>query len=1125
MNLDPRSAALMSHQQFRMARLQVYNWGTFDGLHEVPVSERGFLIVGRSGAGKSTLLDAFSALLVPPRWIDFNAAAREADRAGRDRSLVSYLRGAWAAQSDAVSGETAIRYLRTGTTWTALSLHYHNAQGQDVTLVQLFWLRGNANASTDVKRYFLIFERAFDLRELGDFGSNNFDVRKLKQRFPEAHARDEFRPYCERFRRLLGIDSEMALRLLHKTQSAKNLGDLNAFLRDFMLDKPETFAVAERLVSEFGELNAAHQAVVVARKQVQTLAPARTRHLDMQGRQLRRNGLWELREGMHSYRELKRMALLDAHLAALAVEADGLAGQLQRQQNTLNNRAATLRDLENQRRAAGGEQIAHWENEKTSLEVQRADRMRRREQAVNACKALGWILPATPQGYAELVGQARDEIERLSNAGMAHDRLLELDRMRTSLDARRDGVAQEIASLRRQPSNIPAPMLALRRDIANAIGVAEAALPFVGELMEVKPDEAPWRGAAERVLHGFALSILVAEQHYNALAQHINEVNLGRRLVYYRTAVRESAPSKVLQSDSLVLKLNIKEGAHAAWLKAELRQRYDYACVASLKAFRATPERALTQQGQIKHSRTRHEKDDRSHIDDRQHWLLGFDNREKLALFEQQNRELLAQVGEINAEVERLREQMADAVKRSLHCQTLVNLQLHEIDVLPLMERIAVINQQLRTIQEGNVELRQVEERLQQQAELVRQATAAVNKAGDDHRDCLRKIDEYGRQLAALRDDPTIVPLTPHQSEGLARYYNALPEPLTLGKVDSADRAVAKVVGAEIDALTQEINQDEKAIETSFAAFIREWKADADGLDATLAAAADFFAKLARLETDGLPAHEQRFFELLHNQSNQNLAALSTYLNDARKAILERMELVNASLRQVPFNQNADQSTYLHIQPSDRQLPEVRDFKQAIQRALSNAWSEERDSAEERFVALRRLVDDLASQEPEKRRWREAVLDVRLHVEFKGREIDRDGMEIEVYESGAGKSGGQRQKLATTCLAAALRYQLGGSDHAFPVYAPVVLDEAFDKADNEFTALAMNIFANFGFQMIVATPLKSVMTLEPFIGGACFVDIRDRRVSGVLMIEYDDERQRLRLPEQTRSEAALEAAG
>ena len=75
-----------------------------------------------------------------------------------------------------------------------------------------------------------------------------------------VHAK--FGTFSERFRRLLDIGSDMALRLLHKTQSAKNLGDLNTFLREFMLDKPKTFDVADRLVGEFGELNEAHQAVV-----------------------------------------------------------------------------------------------------------------------------------------------------------------------------------------------------------------------------------------------------------------------------------------------------------------------------------------------------------------------------------------------------------------------------------------------------------------------------------------------------------------------------------------------------------------------------------------------------------------------------------------------------------------------------------------------------------------------------------------------------------------------------------------------------------------------------------------------------------------------------------------------
>ncbi len=47
--------------------------------------------------------------------------------------------------------------------------------------------------------------------------------------------------------------------------------------------------------------------------------------------------------------------------------------------------------------------------------------------------------------------------------------------------------------------------------------------------------------------------------------------------------------------------------------------------------------------------------------------------------------------------------------------------------------------------------------------------------------------------------------------------------------------------------------------------------------------------------------------------------------------------------------------------------------------------------------------------------------------------------------------------------------------------------------------------------------MKSVMTMEPFIGGACFDDIRDRNVSSVLLIEYDAEQQRLKLSDKERN--------
>ncbi|MDR2731573.1 MAG: hypothetical protein LBB81_11845 [Treponema sp.] len=1115
---------LFENEQFRMSRLQVFNWGTFSDLHDIPISQRGFLFVGGSGTGKTTLLDAFSTLLIPPRWVDFNAAAREADRSGRDRSLVSYIRGAWAEQKDGESGVIATRYLRSGTTWSALSLSYQNGTGQTVVLVQVFWLRGSANGSADVRRHYFIFEREFDLRELKDFGQSNLDIRKLKQSFPDTFSRDEFRSYCDHFCHLLGIENEIALRLLHKTQAAKNLGDLNTFLRDFMLDKPETFDVADRLVREFEELNAAHQAVVTARKQIETLVPAREKHSQMESMASQLNNLRELQAGINIYCETRRMSLLKERIASLNVEKDGWEGEIARYQSLLDSQTNILRELERQHREIGGDQIEQLESEKKTLEGQRTDRIRKRDQAAEACGELGWTLSKTPREFAELIGKAREEIEGRENKSKAarDEMLLHAGKKKEAEDAFTI-VAKEVRALQSQLSNIPYDMLDLRKRIASAIGVSGAALPFAGELIEVKPDQSLWQGAIERVLHGFALSLLVDERYYSALSNYINSAHLGQRLVYYRTGRVEPGQDKHVSADSMVFKLNIKEGSYADWLKAELRQRFNYTCVESVQAFRAA-DRALTREGQVKHNKTRHEKDDRRTVNDRSNWVLGFDNREKLSLFQQRSQELAATISAVTEKINSLSEQDNLNTNRAIQCQTLVNLQWQEIDELPLIERISAIEKQIREMRDGNKELREISEQINGQKSLVDHTEKELREIRIVYGKTLDEIEKSNNDLSKILDNPSIVPLTPYQQTGLDGYFARITDHVQLDTLDRTTTSVVQTLNKEAEDINRGIAGCEKHIESVFTEFKRSWPLDAGDLDTSLSSAPDFFSKLTRLETDGLPAYEQRFFDLLQDQSNQNLAALSTYLNDARKTIHERMDLVNESLSQVPFNKSVNQQTYLHIDASDRQLQEVREFRQDLLQALGHAWSGDRDLAEDRFLTLQKLVRRLSNQDPEDKRWRESVLDVRQHVEFIGREIDEGGVEIEIYRSGAGKSGGQRQKLATTCLAAALRYQLGGNDLGIPMYAPVVLDEAFDKADNEFTALAMDIFNNFGFQMIVATPLKSVMTLEPFIGGACFVDINDRRVSSVLLIEYDSDRQRLKLPHHARREADVEVS-
>src|SRR5688500_18380316 len=61
---------------FRLQRLEVFNWGTFDGrVWTLQLAGRNGLLTGDIGSGKSTLVDAITTLLVPTHRIAYNKAA------------------------------------------------------------------------------------------------------------------------------------------------------------------------------------------------------------------------------------------------------------------------------------------------------------------------------------------------------------------------------------------------------------------------------------------------------------------------------------------------------------------------------------------------------------------------------------------------------------------------------------------------------------------------------------------------------------------------------------------------------------------------------------------------------------------------------------------------------------------------------------------------------------------------------------------------------------------------------------------------------------------------------------------------------------------------------------------
>lgn len=92
---------------------------------------------------------------------------------------------------------------------------------------------------------------------------------------------------------------------------------------------------------------------------------------------------------------------------------------------------------------------------------------------------------------------------------------------------------------------------------------------------------------------------------------------------------------RTLKADSLLRKLEYKPMClYLDWLEDRLFAEFNYSCVDSLADFNHLQEKAVTKEGLIKARGGKHEKDDRPEIRGKEHYVLGWDNKEKIAVLQ-----------------------------------------------------------------------------------------------------------------------------------------------------------------------------------------------------------------------------------------------------------------------------------------------------------------------------------------------------------------------------------------------------------------------------------------------------------------------------------------------------------
>ncbi|SCX56369.1 Uncharacterized protein YPO0396 [Klenkia marina] len=1119
---------------FRLDRLELLNWGTFDRrVWTLRADGQNTLLTGDIGSGKSTIVDALSTLLLPASRVSFNEAAGAPTR---ERDLRSYVQGHWRAERSGSTGGTRQVGLRPGSTWTALLAVFRNeGLGETVTLGQVFWLRAGEVGQPD--RFHLVADRDLSIAgDLAEFGSDPAALRRRLAARPDVEVFSTFTEYGRVFRNRLGIANEQAMDLFHQTVSMKSVGDLNAFVRSHLLEPADPQRWVDRLLGHVDQLTDAHDAVVTGRQQLAELAPV-------------------LADADRHAVLTEQIATVDADLAALPRWADELREKLlsarattQRAEVAAADRALTqgitsldlarARELSltMQRTGNGGERLRYIDEQLLELEEARRERRTRAGTFAALLEATGMDPVADGEDFVVRRTEVAEALARaVEGEGEVDERLAEVEVALAGLRSRAAEIGHELTGLRGRTGVVPRASVRLRDRLAAALGVDPTTLPFAGELVRVSPVHAEWSGAAERVLRDFALTVLVPHEHYAAVSAWVEERAGGEQLAYLPLPATLPAASPMPAPQSLAATLEVRSTPLAAWLETQLAQRAAHLRVDDVEEFRRTPV-AVTRCGQVKDRTGRHVLDDRFPVGDPLHQVLGWDNAGKVRALTAAESALLPQLTELTAARDAVRAERARTVARG---RDLATLSAHDswraLDWQGAIRQIAELGRERDLLVAASGVLFGLDGAMEDlrrdivglataQATLQQRRGAAAHALGETFR-VLEGV--RGRLAAGIDQDDRIDPVAARVAvddgsavaralridrsltapERLDRRALVASVPLTdLDDVDERERNMRAVLERERTTQTSVRAEVEARMVRAMAAFRAAHPSVAASLDASRTATDAFRELHEHLRTARLPQAEATFTALLEQDTVRDIAGFLAELERRAAQVTERVELINGSLHDIDYHPGR----YLALDARRADAPEIEDFRADL-RACAEA---DGTDPEERFARVARVVHRLRGRSghvAEDRRWARLVTDVRNWFVFTATERWRhDDAEHETHTDAGGKSGGQREKLAYTVLAASLAYQFG-IDPAAPLardFRFVVVDEAFGRSSDDSTRFALDLFGRLGLQLLVVTPLQKIHVIEPFVASLAYVDNQQGDESRLQCLTVEDYRTR-----------------
>ena len=524
---------------FKLDYLEVWNWGTFDKkVYHMNLHGNNSLLTGANASGKSTLIDALLTLMVPLKRQRFYNQSSGVEKKG-NRTEESYFFGNYGNQQQEGAASTTTLRLRDKGARSVLLASFCNVDKRVVTLFQVRYYTGEelkvlfgvARESLTIERDFSEFDLHGDWRKRLTKKYNTNETKRTIEFFDGPVA------YGEKMITLFGMRSDKALTLFNQIVGVKVLDDLDSFIRTNMLEELPAEEKYQELKDNFQNLMEAKTNIDKVKEQIAQLEPINALTEELKEIDVRIVEMEQEKSVAAYWFAARTVDLCDEELVCCKSDLRKLEdrlkelkvqkGELEQEQMRLT--VAIEKD-------EVGQQIHEIEKEINQRVRIRDNRKAKAEEYDKLAKLVK--MEQSPDVEVFEINRATAKREKDALQVTIDRQLMEEKRQaQNRQDEISSNIEERMATIRylqQHKNNISGRVAEIRDEILEAVGATAEEIPFIGELICVKDDERDWEYSIERILHNFALRLVVPEKYYKQVNEYVNGHNLRGRIVYQR---------------------------------------------------------------------------------------------------------------------------------------------------------------------------------------------------------------------------------------------------------------------------------------------------------------------------------------------------------------------------------------------------------------------------------------------------------------------------------------------------------------------------------------------------------------------------------------------------------------